>query len=547
MYGKCGSLADARKVFDDMPRKTIVAWSAMLAACTRNPDQGGLPAAIELYRQLRDAGIGADEYVFISVLDAAAKLGSLEEGKVIHGHILESGFDAHPDVAAAIVNMYGKLGRLDLAMEVFDRMEEKKLAAWNTAIAANAHNGQFGAAIALLWKLDLEGIRPDMVTLIEILAVCSWKQDIAQGIKIHERICSCGWERNVVAGTSIVNMYGKCGRIKEAKRVFNQMHVRDVVTWNAMISALAQTGHCREAIDLYKKMDVQRNSSSFMSALGACALLGSLQDGKQIHAEIIARFASLSHRFLETGVGNALINMYAKCQQAIDAKKVFDSLKEKNVITWNATIAAFTQNGYFTEALDLYDCMVKKDSSVRPDNVTYVNALHACAGLGWIVQGRDLHSRIVASEWSSDAVVMNSVMSMFVRCGSPGEAKRVFLGLKNRSAVSWTIAIAATAQQGSSNEAVELFLEMVQEGLAPDSYAFAGILFACSHGGLLDTGWSCFTSMRQDFGVDPGAEHYGCLIDLLGRAGRSNQAKELLLAMPFSPDNISWTASVSIR
>ncbi|XP_024523255.1 pentatricopeptide repeat-containing protein At2g34400-like [Selaginella moellendorffii] len=309
-----------------------------------------------------------------------------EEGKVIHGHILESGLNAHLDVAAAIVNMYGKLGRLDLAMEVYDRVEEKKLAAWNTAIAANAHNGQFGAAIALLWKLDLEGIRPDMVTLIEILAACSWKQDKAQGIKIHERICSCGWERNVVAGTSIVNMYGKCARFKEAKRVFYQMHVRDVVTWNAMISALAHTWHCREAINLYKKMGVQRNSSSFMSGLGACAFLGSLQDGKQIHAEIIARFASLSHRFLETGV----------------------------------------------------------------DNVTYVNALHACAGLGWIVQGRDLHSRIAASEWSSDAVVMNSVMSMFVRCGSPGEAKRVFLGLKNRSAVSWTIAIAASAQQGSS-------------------------------------------------------------------------------------------------
>ncbi|XP_024520947.1 pentatricopeptide repeat-containing protein At4g35130, chloroplastic-like [Selaginella moellendorffii] len=309
---------------------------------------------------------------------------------------------------------------------------------------------------------------------------------------------------------SLEPLSSKCGRIKEAKRVFCQMHVRDVVTWNAMISALAQTGHCREAINLYKKMGVQRNSSSFMSALGACAFLGSLQDGKKIHAEVIARFASLSHRFLETGVGNAMINMYEKWQQAVEAKKVFDSLKFRNVITWNATIAAFAQNGYFTEALDLYHCM-----------------------------GRDLHSRIAASEWSSDAVVMNSVMSMFVRCGSPGEAKRVFLGLKNRSAVSWTIAIAATAQQASSGEAVELFLGMVH----PDSYAFAGILFACSHGGLLDTGWSCFTSMRQDFGVDPGAEH----LDLLGRAGRSNQAKELLLAMPFSLDDISWTASVSIR
>ncbi|EFJ35777.1 hypothetical protein SELMODRAFT_33898, partial [Selaginella moellendorffii] len=314
-------------------------------------------------------------------------------------------------------------------------------------------------------------VRPTHVSFVAALAACANCRDLQSGIRIHAQIVAAppAIASNPVVCCALVTMYGKCGSLADARKVFDDMPRKTI-----------------------------------------------------------------------TGVSNAMINMYAKCQQAVEAKKVFDSLKFRNVITWNATIAAFAQNGYFTEALDLYDCMVKKDSSVRPDNVTYVNALHACAGLGWIVQGRDLHSRIAASEWSSDAVVMNSVMSMFVRCGSPGEAKRVFQGLKNRSAVSWTIAIAATAQQGSSNEAVELFLGMIQEGLAPDSYAFAGILFACSHGGLLDTGWSCFTSMRQDFGVDPGAEHYGCLIDLLGRAGRSNQAKDLLLAMPFSPDDISW-------
>lgn len=343
--------------------------------------------------------------------------------------------------------------------------------------------------------------------------------------------------RNAVSFTALITGYASRGRVEEARRLFDDMPVRDVVSWNAMISGCTQSGWFDEALEFFREMvkeNVKPNESSFVTALSACAQSGNLESGHWVRSCIEDFGLGLSLPLV-----NALVDMYAKCGDLDTARGLFDGLNERNVVSWNVMIGGYTNMSNYKEALALFRTMLRSD--LEPNDVTLLAALPACAHLGaldlgkWInaYMDKKFHTYTNYSLWTS-------LIDMYAKCGNIEAAKQVFDGMKVRSMASWNAMISGLAVHGHSSMAFELFSHMVDEGFEPDDITFVAVLSACNHAGLLDLGRQYFSSMVQDYNISPKLQHYGIMIDLLGRAGLFDEAETLIKNMEMKPDGAIW-------
>uniref|UniRef100_UPI0040747504 Synthetic PPR-DYW protein n=1 Tax=synthetic construct TaxID=32630 RepID=UPI0040747504 len=407
---------------------------------------------------------------------------------------------------------------------------------WNSKIRGYARNGQPEEALSLYSQMRRSGIKPDNYTFPFVLKACASLSSLKEGKQIHGHVIKSGFESDVYVQSALIDMYAKCGELEDARKVFDEMPERNVVSWNAMISGYAQNGQSEEALELFREMQqegIKPSEFTFCSVLSACASLGSLEMGKQIHGYVIkSGFESIVF------VGNALIDMYAKCGSIEDARKVFDEMPERTVVSWTAMISGYAQNGQSEEALELFREMQRE--GVKPDEVTLPSVLSACANLGALEQGKQIHAYVIKSGFESDVFVGSALIDMYAKCGSIEDARKVFDKMPERDVVSWNAMIAAYAQHGHGKEALQLFQQMQQEGVKPSEVTFTSILSACSHAGLVDEGHHYFESMSPDYGITPRVEHYGCMVDLLGRAGRLDEAEDLIKSMPFQPNVVVW-------
>eukprot|EP01018_Ginkgo_biloba_P026797 Gb_37510 [translate_table: standard] len=342
MYVKCGSLVDARRVFDEMPKRDVRSWTAMIAAYSKH---GISEEALALFHQMQQTDIQPNQFTFASVLPACGNLADLEQGMEIHEAMIKSGFRPDVIVESALVDMYAKCGSIDKAREVFDKMHQRDVVSWNTMIAGYTQNGQIDEALDLFQKMP----KPDVV---------SWNA--------------------IIAG------YAQNGHCEEALKLFQQMPKPNVVSWNAMISGYSQNGHGEEALKFFGQMQlagVKPDPKTFASVLPACANLAALEQGMEIHDEII-RNGFQSDVFLES----ALVDMYAKCGNIEKARELFENMDQRNTISWTAMIAGYAMHGYGMEALKLFEQM--QHSGINPNHVTLVSVLSACCHAGLVEQGQ---------------------------------------------------------------------------------------------------------------------------------------------------------------
>ncbi|EFJ13464.1 hypothetical protein SELMODRAFT_21174, partial [Selaginella moellendorffii] len=428
-----------------------------------------------------------------------------------------------------LVEAYGRCGDLDSATAVFLTIQDRNVFSWTIMIVASVQNGDGVLALRLLREMDCEGVAPDEMTFSSILGALSGKRDLRQGREIHARLRSGGHESNLVVATALINMYSSCGSIAEAREVFSRTNSRDVVSMSSMVAALAGSGHGGEAILLFRRMDLEgiaSNEITFVAALVACCdCPGSLALGKQIHERIIAGGLG-SNVFL----ANSLVTMYGRSGEVAVAEAVFRSIRRRSLTSWNSMLAAYTQNGHSSVALDVH---VRMDhEGVASDEFTFVTLLDACAMAGTLQLGRQIHDRTAAMGLMANGFVATALLDMYGKRGSLGEARAVFDRHCTGSVVAWTAMVASYAQHGRSAEALELYGCMALEGLAPNSVTFVNILSACSYYGMVDQGWEFFASMRGDHGICPEAVHFGCMVDVLSRAGQLDRAEELLESLP---------------
>lgn len=310
------------------------------------------------------------------------------------------------------------------------------------------------------------------------------------------------------------------------------------VCYNALISGYTLNSKFYDGVALFCQMreaGMWVNEVTILGLLPVCMLPLHLGLGMCLHGFSV-KFGLEAY----LSVQNCLLTMYVKCGAIDYARKLFNWMPEKSLITWNAMISGYAQNGLAIHVLDLFHKMGV--SGIRPDPVTLVGVLSSCANLGAHKVGYEVERQIECFGYGSNPFLSNALINMYARCGNLAKARVIFDGMLEKNVISWTAIIGGYGMHGHGDFAVQLFDEMIRTGIRPDKALFVSVLSACSHAGLTDKGLDYFDAMEMKYGLQPGPEHYSCVVDLLGRAGRLSEAKEFIESMQVNPDGAVWGA-----
>ncbi|KAL5727541.1 hypothetical protein ACHQM5_000725 [Ranunculus cassubicifolius] len=411
---------------------------------------------------------------------------------------------------------------------------------YNVMIRGYAYNGPYQKCMYMFDEMSQRGLRPNNFTYPYVLNVLGEIGGYKEGKSVHCQIVKLGFEcvrsvlesvlsfylrdfsddvkgfrnemlddarkifdclgnRPVELWNRMIYEYGKIGAVGGAREMFDEMPQRDVVSWNSMISCYGRAGDLDTARWLFEKMP-EKNVVSWTTMVGAYASTGDLDT----------------------------------------ARKLFDEMPEKNVVSWNSMISGYTRQGKFQEALDLFSCM--HSEGVGYDGFTLASALTACAHQGALEFGKWIHFYLIKDWFELGVIVGTALIEMYAKCGDVDRALKVFIKLGQKDVFCWNVMIMSLASHGRVGDAVKSFYLMKKLGLRPNEYTFTSVLFACSHGGLIEEGRRIFYSMEKEYGINPTVKHYGCLIDLFGRNGQLEEAHLVLKEMPFEPDIAIWGA-----
>ncbi|CAN6250895.1 unnamed protein product [Urochloa humidicola] len=382
MYCKLGITSDARRVFDGMPQRNAVSWTAMVSGYAVGKCSA---EAFEIFRlMLQECPSEKNEFVTTAVLSAVSVPSALLMGVQVHGLVVKDGLVGFVSVENSLVTLYAKADYMEAALQVFKSSKERNSITWSAMITGYAQNGEADSAARMFLQMHAAGFSPTEFTFVGVLNACSDMGALAVGKQAHGLMVKLGFEMEVYVKSALVDMYAKCGCIDDAKGGFQQLYdVDDVVLWTAMIAGHVQNGELEEALVLYAKMDkegIMPSNLTIPSVLRACACLAALEPGKQLHAQIIKCGFSL-----DGSVGSALSTMYSKCGKLEDGMAVFRSMADRDVIAWNSIISGLSQNGCGNDALDLFEEM--KLEGTAPDHITFINVLCACSHMGLVDRG----------------------------------------------------------------------------------------------------------------------------------------------------------------
>ena len=370
-------------------------------------------------------------------------------------------------------------------------------------------------------------------TFMAMLKACAKKKDICEGTRLHAYILKEGLlEKSPYLGSSLISMYTKCGVLSKAQQVLEELPIRDIVCWNALITGYAQHGQCHNAISCFDRMQgddgLSPNEVTFICILKACGSTGSIEIGKQIHDKI------LSMGLLEKYVmlGTALVDMYAKCGIVAKAQEVLEELPIRNIVSWNALIAGYAQQGQGHEVLNCFQRL--KSEGLSPDEVTFLAILKACGSIGAIEKGTQIYDEIVSRRLlEKHNLLGNAVVDMYAKCGVLAKAQEVLEELPVQNIVSWNTVIGGYAQQGGQgHEALHCLKRLQRKGLCPNAMTFLCLLSACCRSGLLDKARELYAKMTPEYGITPDIEHHTCMVVAFGLVGRFDEAMSMIKVMP---------------
>ncbi|XP_057812670.2 pentatricopeptide repeat-containing protein At4g02750 isoform X2 [Cryptomeria japonica] len=440
-------------------------------------------------------------HMYKTLLQACIIMKSLAEGRRVHAHMIKTGFDPGNFLQTKLVIMYAKCGSLKSARKLFDKMRDRTIASFNVLITGYARVGRIEDARRLFDKMT---------------------------------------QRDVVSWSAMVAGYAQNGKVEEARNFFDEMPERDVVSWNAMIAGYAQKKSVEEVFKLFcgmKQAGVEPDVFTVTSLVSACCGV----EGLQVQGYVIkSGFDS------DVVVGNTIVSMYVSFGNMEDACLIFDKFSNRNVVSWNAMISGYVQNNKMVNAQEMFDKMPERNV------FTWTIMVAGYAQNGSIEKARQLFNKMP----ERNIVSWTAMITGYTQSGRGDEALELFFEMQrmgtrpNEATFSSVLSACSScaslkqgyAQHGFGKDAVRLFEEMLLIGMKPNRVTFLGVLCACRHAGHVDEGWLYFESMGRDYCIVPGPEHYACMVDLFGRAGRLDEAQDFINKMPFEPDVVVWGA-----
>lgn len=483
---------------------------------------------------MREIGQEINSYTVTSVLSACAKSGMIVEAGQIHSLVLKLGLNLDVNVGAALVNLYAKIREVGLSELAFGEMKNmKNQSIWAAMLSSFAQNQNPGRALELFPVMLGEGVKPDEYCISSVLSITSC---LNLGSQMHTYVLKSGLVTVVSVGCSLFTMYSKCGCLEESYKVFQQVLVKDNVSWASMISGFAEHGCPDRALQLFKEMlseEIVPDDRTLISTLTAISDLRFLHTGKEIHG-----YAFRLGLGTNTVVGGAVVNMYSKCGSLNLARAVFDMLPQKDAFACSSLVSGYSQKGLIKESFLLFRDMLLSDVTI--DAFTISSILGAAALLYRSDIGTQLHAYVEKLGLQTNVSVGSSLVTMYSKCGSIEEFRKAFDDAEKTDLIGWTTIIVSYAQHGKGAEALAAYELMRKEGVQPDAVTFVGILMACSHSGLVEEAFFYLNSMVEDYNIRPGHRHYACIVDLLGRSGRLREAESLINNMPLEPDAFIW-------
>lgn len=448
----------------------------------------------------------------------------------MHAQIFKANLHQDPFVAPKLIAAFSLCRQTNLAINTFNQIEDPNVHLYNTLIRAHVNNFQPSQALSTFLEMQSRGLYPDNFTYPFLLKACSGQSSLKLVQMLHTHVEKFGLYSDVFVPNSLIDSYSKCGShgVNAAKKLFSAMEGRDVVSWNSMIGGLVKVGDLTEARQFFDEMP-ERDTVSWNTMLDGYSKAGDMNNAFVLFKEMPGRnIVSWS----------TMVSGYSKAGDMDMARLLFDKMPVKNLVSWTIIVSGYAEKGLAKEAIDLYNQM--EEYRINFDDGTIISILSACAESGLIGLGKRVHSSLGKTSFIYSTQVLNALLDMYAKCGNMGKALGVFNGMTKRDIVSWNIIIQGLAMHGYGDKALHLFSTMKEEGFKPDRVTFVGVLCACTHAGFIDEGLHYFHAMEKDYGVTPQIEHYGCMIDLLGRGGRLKEAFRLLHCMPMEPNEIIW-------
>ncbi|CAK7348172.1 unnamed protein product [Dovyalis caffra] len=460
---------------------------------------------------------------------------SLHSLKSAHASILKSYLHHNLHFLTNLIAQYASLGSISYAYSLFSSTPSTDLFLWNVMIRGFVDNSHYHHAVLLYQQMLKLGIQPDHFTFPFVIKACGCLRHFEFGVRVHRDVVKFGYQSHVFISNSLITMYGKCEHYKLARQEFDEMPERNVVSWSAIIGACLQNDHCEEGFSLFWKMLSEGFRPSRGAILNAMACVHSDEEADDVYRVVVDNGLDF-----DQSVQSAAAGMYARCGRMEVARKLFDGIMNKDLVTWATMIEAFAKADLPFEALCLLNQMMLQE--IFPDAITLLSMIRACSILASFQLARAVHGIITCSFFYNQALVVETALvDLYVKCGSLAYARKVFDRMQERNIITWSAMISGYGMHGWGREALNLFDQM-KASVKPDHITFVSILSACSHSGLVAEGWECFNSMARDFGVTPRPEHYACMVDLLGRAGKLDEACDIIERMPMSPNAAVWGA-----
>ncbi|WJX38602.1 hypothetical protein P8452_26248 [Trifolium repens] len=447
-----------------------------------------------------------------------------------------------------MIHVYAKCSSFNDARNLFDEMPHRNIVSWTTMVSAFTNSGMPHEALKLYNEmLESKTEQPNQFLYSAVLKACGLVGNVELGKLVHDHIFQSKLDVDIVLMNALLDMYVKCGSLMDAQRVFYEIPCKNATTWNTLILGHAKQGLIGDAMKLFDKMPepdivswnsiiaglvdnasvhalqfvsmmhvkgLKLDEFTFPNALKACGLGDELMLGREIHCYIIkSGFESSCYCI------SALIDMYSNCKLLGEAMNIFDQFFRNSPVSeslalWNSMLSGYVANGDYVEALSL--------------------ASHQ--------RGKQVHALCLKKGYVEERVITTALIDMYAKCGDIEDALALFGCLSEIDTMSWTSIIVGCAQNGRADEAISLLHKMIESDTKPNKITILGVLTACRHAGLVEEAWDVFNSIETKHGLTPCPEHYNCMVDILGQAGRFEEAGILISEMPFKPDKTIWSS-----
>ncbi|KAJ6696902.1 hypothetical protein OIU85_003278 [Salix viminalis] len=502
MYTSCGSIEDAKRVFDECTSTaTVYPWNALIRG-TVISGKKRYGDVLSAYQEMRVNGVELNEYTFSNVIKSFAGASALKQGLKTHAIMIKNGMISSSVLRTSLIDMYFKCGKTRLAHNMFEELLERDIVAWGAMIAGFAHNRRQWEALDYVRWMVSEGMYPNSVIITTILPVIGevWSRRLGQ--EVHCYVLKMkGYARELSIQSGLIDMYCKCGDMGSGRRVFYGSRERNVVSWTALISGYVSNGRLDQAL----------RSVVWMQ-----------QEGYRPDVVTVATKLFLPNVSLTT----SLMKMYSKCGVLDYSVKLFDGMEARNVIAWTAMIDSYVENGCIYEAFDVFRFM--QWSKHRPDSVTMARMLSICIKTKTLKFGKEIHGHILKKDFESIPFVSSELVKMYGSCGLVHSAESVFNAVPAKGSLTWTAIIEAYGYNSLWQDAIKLFDEMISRKFTPNDFTFKVVLSICDQAGLADDACRIFELMSKRYKVKISGEHYAIIIGLLNRSGRSKAAQRFI-------------------